>query len=117
MAVAKSRSKRVQLFAGNLATPLLFSLTLGAACHAYGVELSLGQLVTVNIAASVLASVVPVPGGVGIAEATLAAGLSAVGVPQSAAFAIALTHRLCRYYLPPVWGYLSLRWLTRNGYL
>jgi hypothetical protein len=25
--------------------------------------------------------------------------------------------RLCTFYLPPIWGYLSLRWLTRKGYL
>jgi uncharacterized membrane protein YbhN (UPF0104 family) len=40
-----------------------------------------------------------------------------MGVDESTAFAIALTQRLCTFYLPPIWGYLSLRWLTRKGYL
>ena len=31
--------------------------------------------------------------------------------------AIALTHRLCTFYLPPIWGYASLRWLRRGGYV
>ena len=59
----------------------------------------------------------PAPGGVGAAEAALTAGLVAMGIDSATAFAIAVTHRLCTYYLPPIWGYLSLRWLNRKGYL
>jgi uncharacterized protein (TIRG00374 family) len=115
--VSHMRSKRMQLYGGSLATQLIFALTLGAAGHAYGFELSLGQLLLVNTGATVFAAIVPVPGGIGVAEAGLTAGLVAVGVPESPAFAVALTHRLCTYYLPPVWGYFSLRWLNRKGYL
>ena len=57
------------------------------------------------------------PGGIGAAEAALAAGLIAVGVDESTAFAIALTQRLCTFYLPPIWGFFSLRWLSRKGYV
>jgi uncharacterized protein (TIRG00374 family) len=96
---------------------VLFALTLGAACHAYGVDLNLAELLAVNMGATVFAAVVPVPGGIGVAEAGLSAGLVAVGVDESIAFAIALTHRLCTYYLPPVWGYFALRWLNRKAYL
>jgi uncharacterized membrane protein YbhN (UPF0104 family) len=115
--VARTRSKRVQLFAGNIATQVLFALTLGAASHAYGIDLNLAELMAVNMGASVFAAVVPVPGGIGVAEAGLSAGLVAVGVDQSTAFAIALTHRLCTYYVPPLWGYFALRWLNRKAYL
>jgi uncharacterized membrane protein YbhN (UPF0104 family) len=38
-------------------------------------------------------------------------------VAQPTAFAIAITWRLCTFYLPPIWGYASLRWLSRKGYL
>jgi len=65
----------------------------------------------------VLSDLIPVPGGIGAAEATLSAGLIATGVDQSTAFAIAVTQRLSTFYLPPVWGYLSLRWLRRRAYL
>jgi uncharacterized protein (TIRG00374 family) len=115
--VAKTRSKRVQLFAGNIATQVLFALTLGAVCRAYGFDLNLAELMVVNMGASVFAAVVPVPGGIGVAEAGLSAGLVAVGVDQSTALAIALTHRLCTYYVPPLWGYFALRWLNRKAYL
>jgi uncharacterized protein (TIRG00374 family) len=86
-------------------------------CRGYGVHLSLAELLLVNAAASAFAGVIPVPGGVGAAEAGLTAGLMAMGVTESTAFAIAITHRLCTYYLPPFWGYLSMRWLRRKAYI
>jgi uncharacterized membrane protein YbhN (UPF0104 family) len=115
--VARDRHKRLELFGGNLASELLYALSLGATCLAYGVDLNLAQLVFVNTAASVLSSLIPTPGGIGAAEASLAAGLIAMGVDKPTAFAIAITQRLWTFYLPPIWGYVSLRWLTRKGYV
>ena len=117
LAVLRSTSKRLQLFGGNLAGELTFALTLGATCQAFGVGLSLPELLLVNIGASVLAGLIPSPGGVGAAEATLTAALVATGVGESTAFAIAITHRVYTSYLSPVWGYLALQWLRRHGYL
>jgi uncharacterized membrane protein YbhN (UPF0104 family) len=116
-AIARNRRKLLELFGGSLGKELLFALTLGAACLAYGVHLSLAQLLIVNVISSTLASLVPVPGGIGAAEAAISAGLVAMGVEETTAFAIALTHRLCTYYLPPIWGYASLHWLRRKGYV
>jgi glycosyltransferase 2 family protein len=115
--VLRDRRKRLQLFGGNAAGELTFALSLGAVCHAYGVGLSLAELLVVNVGASLLAGLIPVPGGVGAAEATLTAGLVALGVDGSTAFAIAITQRLCTHYLPPIWGYFSLRWLRARGFL
>jgi glycosyltransferase 2 family protein len=115
--VARDRHKRLELFGGTVGSELLYAISLGATCLAYGVHLNLAELVFVNTAASVLSSLMPVPGGIGAAEASLSAGLIALGVDESTAFAIALTQRLCTFYLPPIWGYLSLRWLTRKGYV
>jgi glycosyltransferase 2 family protein len=116
-AVARDRHKRLQLFGGSIGTECLFALTLGAACLAYGVDLTFAQLLLVNTGASAFSSLIPTPGGVGAAEASLTAGLVATGVDDSTAFAIALTHRLCTYYLPPIWGYFSMRWLSRQAYI
>jgi uncharacterized membrane protein YbhN (UPF0104 family)/tRNA A-37 threonylcarbamoyl transferase component Bud32 len=116
-AVATDRHKRMELFGGNVASELTYAISLGAVCLAYGVDLNLAQLVFVNTASSVLASLVPVPGGIGAAEAAISASLIAIGVDESTAFAIALTKRLCTFYLPPIWGYFSLRWLDDHGYL
>jgi glycosyltransferase 2 family protein len=117
LTVLRSRRRRLELVGGNLAGELVFALTLGATCHAFGVGLSLPQLVAVNVGASVLAGLIPVPGGVGAAEATLTAALVAFGVNESTAFAIAITHRVYTSYLAPVWGYFALQWLRRGGYL
>jgi uncharacterized membrane protein YbhN (UPF0104 family)/tRNA A-37 threonylcarbamoyl transferase component Bud32 len=117
LSVFRSRSKRMQLFGGNLVGELGFALTLGATCHAYGVGLSLPQLLLANVGASVLAGLIPVPGGVGAAEATLTAALVGLGVGNSTAFTIAITHRVYTSYLSPVWGYGALQWLRRHGYL
>ena len=116
-AVARDRHKRLELFGGQLGVEACYALTLGAACLAYGVHLTFAQLLLVNTAASAFSSLIPSPGGVGTAEASLTAGLVAMGVADSTAFAIAFTHRLCTYYLPPIWGYFSMQWLERKGYI
>jgi uncharacterized membrane protein YbhN (UPF0104 family)/tRNA A-37 threonylcarbamoyl transferase component Bud32 len=115
--VIRDRRKRLQLFGGNVGSELTYAIALGATCLAYGVHLNLAQLVFINTSAAVLSSLIPVPGGIGAAEAALSAGLIAMGVDESTAFAIALTQRLCTFYLPPIWGFFSLRWLTRKGYV
>ena len=115
--VVRNRQKLLQLFGGHLAAQLLYAVSLGATCLAYGVHLNLAELILVNSSAALLSSLIPVPGGIGAAEASLSAGLIALGVAQSAAFAVAITHRLITSYLPTIWGYLSLRWLTHKGYI
>jgi len=115
--LATSPSRLARLLGANVASQLLFALTLGASVRAFGAHASLADLLLVNTGATLLTGVVPVPGGIGVAEASLSAGLVAVGVPQSAALAAALVHRMCTFYLPPVWGWFSLRWLGRHGYV
>ena len=110
----RTREKRLELFGGNLLSELLFALVLGAACRAYGADLSLAELVFVNTSAGVLTGLIPIPGGIGAAEASTATGLIAIGVDESTAFAIALTKRVCTFYLPPLWGYPALQWLRRR---
>ena len=110
-----SGASRLEVFGGSIASELLYALALGATCLAYGVHLNVGQLIFINTSASVLSGLVPVPGGIGAAEAALSAGLIAMGVDESTAFAIAITQRLCTFYLPPIWGYFSLRWLCAEG--
>jgi uncharacterized membrane protein YbhN (UPF0104 family)/tRNA A-37 threonylcarbamoyl transferase component Bud32 len=115
--VARDRHKRLELFGGQLGVEVFYALTLGAASLAYGIHLTFAQLLLVNTAASAFSSLIPSPGGVGTAEASLTAGLVAMGVDNSTAFAIAFTHRLCTYYLPPIWGYISMQWLQRHAYI
>jgi uncharacterized protein (TIRG00374 family) len=115
--LARDPHKLLEIFGGTLASAFLYALTLGAVCLAYGVHLNLAELLFVFTGASVLSSLIPSPGGIGAAEASFAALLTAIGVHQPIAFAIAITLRLCTFYLPPIWGYASLRWLNRKGYV
>jgi uncharacterized membrane protein YbhN (UPF0104 family) len=116
-AVARDRQKRIELFGGNVGSELAYSIALGATCLAYGAHLNVAQLVFVNTSAAVLSGLIPVPGGIGAAEAAISAALITMGVDESTAFAIALTQRLSTFYLPPIWGYFSLQWLIRKGYV
>ncbi|MBJ7456263.1 MAG: flippase-like domain-containing protein, partial [Thermoleophilia bacterium] len=52
--VFTTRRKRLELFGGNIASEVLFALTLGAAAMAYGVDLTLAELLLVNMAASAI---------------------------------------------------------------
>ena len=109
--------RALEIFGGQLGTQLLFALTLGASCLAYGYELNLATLILVNTFSSLLAGIAPVPGGMGVMEAALSAGLTAAGMDPSAAVAAAITHRLMTTYLPPIWGYIAIAWLRHRDEL
>jgi glycosyltransferase 2 family protein len=115
--LATSPGRLVRLLGANLTTQVVYAVVLGSALHAFGASASLGDLLLVNTGVSLLSGLLPVPGGIGVAEAGYTAGLAAVGVPQSAALAATLVHRMCTYYLPPVWGWFALRWLGRKGFV
>lgn len=107
----------LRLLAGALLGRLLFAVTLSASVSAFGSSVSFSEAVFVNSAVGLFVGLMPVPGGIGVGEAALAAGLTVVGVPESVAFAAAITHRLVTVYLPPVYGFFATRWLTRRDYL
>jgi uncharacterized membrane protein YbhN (UPF0104 family) len=109
--------KAVMLFGGNLFAQVTFALVLDASLHAYGYSLPLLQLIVINSLASLLGGMAPVPGGLGVVEAGLIAGLTAAGIPQTQAVAATFTHRLFTAYLPPIWGWFALQWLRRSDYI
>ncbi len=115
--VLKSPRKLVQLYCGNLLSQLLFAVTLGAVVRGFGYHVPLSALILINTTVSLFAGLLPVPGGVGVSEAGLSLGLTRAGIPAETAFAIALAYRFCTFYLPPIWGYVSYRWLTSKRYL
>ena len=86
-------------------------------CSRSAASVSLGEAVFINVTVSLFAGLMPIPGGVGVAEAGMTAGLTAIGVDSDVAVAGVLVYRLVSYYLPPLWGYVSLRWLIKHDYL
>jgi uncharacterized protein (TIRG00374 family) len=117
LAVLHSPRAVVRLLAYNLAAELLFSLTIWTVLRAFGQEVDLVDAININEAVALFAGLIPVPGGVGVTEGALTAGFIAVGVPEDVAFSVALSYRLCTFYLPPIWGYLSMSSLQRDRYL
>lgn len=110
-------SRLVHLFSANLGSNLLFGLSLWMTAFAFGWTLPYMSVLVIYVIMALLGGLLPIPGGVGVSEAILTAGLVAIGVDQTTAFAIAVTFRVASAYLPPVWGWFSLQWLQRNDYL
>jgi glycosyltransferase 2 family protein len=114
--VAASPSRILVLFGSNLVSLLITAASLGCMVRAMQPGLSYGTVVAVTAGAALFASVIPVPGNVGVAEAAITAGLGLAGVPTAPAFAIAVTQRIATSYLPSLAGVYSLRWLRREDY-
>lgn len=115
--VLRRPSKVTQILAGNLSSQLIQAGILGVCLHAFGADAQLSQLVLVNTLVVLFAGFMPVPGGVGVAEAGYIAGLQAIGVESTVAISTALAFRLVTFYLPPLWGSAAMRWLRRNQYV
>jgi uncharacterized protein (TIRG00374 family) len=109
--------RALALFGSNFGTNLVLALTLWLMVRAYGPGVSLASALVVVVFAQLLGGLAPTPGGVGVQEAVLSAGLVAAGVSQDVAFAAAIMYRVVTFLLPPVWGYPALHWLERRGYV
>ncbi len=107
----------MKALAGSLGTEILYGAAFALCVLAVGGSISLGEAIFINVAVSLFAGLMPIPGGVGVTEAGMTAGLAAIGVPSDIAVSAVLIYRLISYYLPPLWGYACLRWLTREDYL
>jgi uncharacterized membrane protein YbhN (UPF0104 family) len=115
--VVRHPRKLLLLLGGNLVAQVMLSIILGLCLHAFGHSTSLAALILVNTFVSLFAGFMPVPGGVGVAEAGYTAGLIAVGIPEGAATSTALAFRLATFYLPPLWGAFAMRWMKQHDYL
>jgi uncharacterized protein (TIRG00374 family) len=115
--IAAEPRKIVYVLAGSTLAQLLVILALGASLHAVGQHASIATLITVITVAAIVGGAVPVPGGLGVVEAGLIAGLTSAGIPQDQAVAAVLIQRFCTSYLPPVWGWITLAWMRRREYI
>ncbi|GAA2657670.1 lysylphosphatidylglycerol synthase transmembrane domain-containing protein [Paractinoplanes durhamensis] len=78
---------------------LLDLACLAAAARGSGLSLSVAQLATVYLAVQVVRQIPITPGGFGLIEASLLAGLVAAGAPHAAAAAAVLVYRLASCWL------------------
>jgi uncharacterized protein (TIRG00374 family) len=117
LSTLRASNKLALLVLGSLATEILFAVALGLFARSLGYDLTLTELLVINISVSLLGSLVPVPGNIGVAEFGLAIGLTSAGMTEEAALAAVLMYRIATYYLPPLWGFFAMRWLQRNRFL
>ena len=115
--IASEPRKIFYVLAGSTLAQLLVILALGASLHAVGERASIATLITVNTLAAIIGGAVPVPGGAGVVEAGLIAGLTSAGIPQEQAVAAVFIQRLFTAYLPPIWGWFTLAWMRRREYI
>ena len=74
--------KLVLLVGGNLGSRIVLAVVLSFSLQAFGFRLPLGELLLVNTIVSLFAGLLPIPGGIGVAEAATTAGLVAFGCPR-----------------------------------
>jgi uncharacterized protein (TIRG00374 family) len=115
--VLRSPSKVGMILSGNFAAQILQAVILGVCLRSFGWHASLGELILVNTFVSLFAGFMPVPGGMGVAEAGFTAGLVALGIPNTVAVSTAVAFRMVTFYLPPIWGAVAMRWLRGHSYV
>jgi uncharacterized membrane protein YbhN (UPF0104 family)/tRNA A-37 threonylcarbamoyl transferase component Bud32 len=115
--IITSPSRLGKIAGSELLERIVSALALGAVVAAFGASLPFGALIFVAVGTSLLAGLAPVPGGIGVAEATMTALLTGLGMPSTEAFSIAITYRVLTSYLPPVLGFFSLNWLKEHSYI
>ncbi|MBV8235856.1 MAG: flippase-like domain-containing protein, partial [Acidimicrobiia bacterium] len=106
------------IIAGNIAAYVLYAAALLACLAAFGHPVNLWTLIALNIGISLIASLVPLPGG---ATAVSAIGLSGMlvtlGVPTAAATGAVLSQKIVISYLPAIPGWFASNDLAHQGLL
>jgi uncharacterized membrane protein YbhN (UPF0104 family) len=97
----------VRLLAGSALTLVVLAAGLGWCLHAVGAVANFSALMLVCCTASVIGKITPVPGGMGVVEATYISGLTLAGVPQDLAVGATLLFRACTTYVPALWWWLA----------
>ena len=114
MRVLRHPVKMATMLLGNFVSQVIQAAILGVCLYAFGDTAHLSQLILINTGVQLFAGLMPVPGGMGVAEAGYTAGLQAIGIPSSVAISTAIAMRLVTFYLPPIWGAPAMGWLRRR---
>jgi len=117
-AAVKTPSRLGLLIGGNVVAQCLYAGSLLACLHAFGASINFWTLLALNIGISVIASLVPIPGGgTAVSAVGLAGMVTAFGVPAAAASAAVLTHQLAVTYIPAIPGWFATNDLVKKGLL
>ena len=112
--VAQQPRKLAEGIGGALLLSLAYILCLTACVAAFGRPVTIASIGVVYLTGSAIGSILPTPGGIGGVEAALTAGLTAAGVPGTAAVSAVLLFRLLTFWLPVPFGWAALNYLERQ---
>lgn len=115
--VLRSPRKLARLALGSVMWNVVAALVLGCSLNAFGHSASFASLILVNTLVALFSGLMPIPGNVGVAEAAITAGLVAIGIPEAVAMSTAIVYRLATYFVPAIYGYVSLTLMRRRGFL
>ena len=115
--ILKDPKRTLGLLGSNVASRVLIGASLWFILHAIGTPLPFVAALVATVATNLLAGLVPIPGGIGVAEAVLTSFLIVLGLPPEEAFAAAVIFRIATFYIPAGEGFFAMRWLEKNGHL
>ena len=115
--VFRQPRRAAALFGSSAALTLAYGLVLAASLLAFGVEVSLVEVLAVYLGGTAVAAASPTPGNLGAVEVALAAGLTTVGVASAPAVAAVLLYRLLTFWLPVRPGLIAFRYLQHKHQL
>ncbi|MFC6236418.1 lysylphosphatidylglycerol synthase domain-containing protein [Longivirga aurantiaca] len=115
--VLRSPTKLLLILFGSVLWNVIAAMALGASLRAFDQTATFAELILINTLVSLFAGLMPIPGNIGVSEAALTAGLTAVGIPQSAALSAAIVYRIATFYVPPLYGAVALKGMRKRGYL
>jgi uncharacterized membrane protein YbhN (UPF0104 family) len=105
------------MLGANLASRLILATVLWFILQSIDAPLPLVTCLVVTVATNLLSGLVPIPGGIGVAEAAMTAFLGMAGLDSDTAFATAVVFRIATFYIPAGQGYFATKWLQDGEYI
>ena len=115
--VIKDPKRTLALLGSNFASRFIFAISMWLILQSMGTSLNIFSVLAATVLTGLLGGVIPVPGGIGVSEAILTASLVIFGVDETTAFAAAVVYRVVTFYIPSGYGWFSMQWLDKNGYI
>ncbi len=113
--ISRNPLKIAFLLGGALLLSAAYIAALACSVAAFGLEVPLASVGVVFLASSAVAAAAPTPGGVGVVEATLSAGLIGIGISADVALSAVLVYRFATFWLPLAPGWVAFTGLQRHG--
>jgi len=114
----RSPRRITEMSIGSIVNTMMYGFVLLACVHAFGASINYWTALGINIFVSLIAGLVPIPGGnTAVGAVGLTGALTAAGVPSEAAVAAVLASQLVNNYIPALPGFFANRDLINHDYL